>query len=649
MNNQNKPSTNRDLPEGTSRVHPLEVPHPFEASSTLDRMFALLVFSAAIFFRLLFFYLNSRNNPAFDFPIMDSLYHHDWAKEIISGNFWGNEIFFRGPLYPYFLALLFKISGSSISFALICQHIIGSFTCVLVYMLASEHYSRRVALSAGLLTALYWPIIFFEGELLIVTTLLFFNTLFILLFIKSIKRDDSRLLLAAGVVLGLAALTRPSVLVFIPAIPIVFFFLRNRTNPRTGIHWLGRSALVILFCLLVILPIMIRNYKVGKAIVPIASSGGVNFYIGNNPEADGRTAIVPGTAAPWWGGNEEAIAIAERAVGKKLTPAQASSYYFRQGFQFITSQPARAVRLFLHKLRMFWTSEERSNDKFIYFFWNLAGMDKVPLPGFWIVTPLALLGILLQWKRRRELSTLFLFILAYMLGVTVFFVNARFRLPVVPLLIVFASFSVHYLIATIRENKKLFALLLLLTAIFTLAVNYDFFTIRKTRSNHLAISHYTLGSALIRKEKKDKAITQYEMAYRHFNQNPTQAYELIAREVNYKLGALYWEKGECQKTIRILKYIRGEDDQSIASMGFLGDCYFKTGQLRGATKVFVEILDIRPDYMPALTGLVQTLATGGDLDTALQVLELAKEHFPPDDSRIQAMVQEIERLKANKE
>jgi 4-amino-4-deoxy-L-arabinose transferase-like glycosyltransferase len=590
-----------------------------------------------------------RNNPAFDFPIMDSLYHHDWAKAIISGNFWGDEVFFRGPLYPYFLALLYKISSSSIAFAILCQHIIGSLTCVLIYLLAGEYFSRRVSFTSGLIAAVYWPFIFFEGELLIVTTALFLNSLLLLLLSKSLRNDNSRAWIASGLVLGLAAVARPSILIFIPAIPIAFFLLRSKEALQTGTRWLGRSIIVILLCIVVILPVLIRNYIVGGAIVPVASSGGVNFYIGNNPQSDGRTAIVPGTDAPWLGGNEEAISIAEEAEGRNLTPAEASNYYFRQGMRFITSQPAHAFRLFLTKLRMFWTSEERSNDKFIYFFWHLSGMGKLPLPGFWIVAPFALLGLVVQWKRRRDLSHLYLFVLLYMLGIAAFFVNARLRLPVVPVLIIFAAYSFHFMIAAFFENKKHFVYALLLLAIFTLGVNYDYFTIRKTRGNHLAISNYTIGSALLQKDKKEEAIARYELAYRLHEQHPTPSYSLIAREVEMKLGALYWEKGECLKTIRILRDLRGNDDQSIAAMNLLGDCYLRTGQVGGAVKIFAEILNIRPDYLPGLSGLIQALAAKGDFDTAIQVLEHAREYFPPDEPAIDNMLEEIEELKSEME
>ena len=204
-----------------------------------------------------------------------------------------------------------------------------------------------------------------------------------------------------------------------------------------------------------------------------------------------------------------------------------------------------------------------------------------------------------------------------MLGVAAFFINARFRLPVVPVLIIFASYSIHYLIVAFRRNRRRFSCSLLLLVVLAFAVNYDYFTVRKHRDNHLAISHYTLGSALLSKNEKDRAIHQYELAYKYYKQYSSPSYALIAGDVQRKLGALYYENGDCLKAIRMLELVRGQDDQSIASMAILGDCYFKIGRAKDAVRIFAEILNMRPDYMPALSGLIQILAAGGDYDTAL--------------------------------
>ncbi len=623
-----KKKIHQDLAKATDRESKtpshLEKSQTFSTQNRQDWIQLAVVVAAAFLLRLLFFYLNHKNNPAFNFPIMDSLYHHEWAKDIVSGDFWGNEIFFRGPLYPYSLALLYKLSGSSISFAVLCQHILGSFSCGLTYLLAREYFTRHISLLSGLFAALYWTFIFFEGELLIVTHAIFLDLLCLFLLARSIKRRSFFYMIAGGFVLGLSAIARPSILAFVPVIPIVYYLNRDAGKGgrrRFFSNWAGRSSIVIASALIVILPVLVRNYIVGKAIVPIASSGGVNFYIGNNPTSDGRTAIVPGTKAPWWGGNDEAIAIAERNVGKKLNPAEVSSYYFHRGLDFFVSHPGQAAKLLLKKFQMFWSAEERSNDKFIYFFWSLAGMRRAPLPGFWLIAPLAVLGGVLLWRRKRELSLLYLFFLAYMLSVVVFFVNARFRLPVVPIMIVFASYAVLNLINTVRMNRRrlLKSILILLPAVFF--VNFEYPSFLKSRGKHNTISYYTLGSAYLQMGRSDDAIAQYEIARNNFKKFPTPSYALVSHDVNCKLGTLYWQKNDCDKTIEVLNNVRGNDEKTLIVRGFLGECYLKKNQLTNAYNVFTDILKVRPTDAPALTGLAQVYDAVGKLEEAESILE----------------------------
>jgi hypothetical protein len=383
---------------------PLEETRAFRWRDRRDWLHVGIVMAVAFALRMVFFYLNKKNNPVFYHPIMDGLYHHEWAVGILDGTVTADDVYFRGPLYPYLLAFLYKLSGTSVSFAVLAQHIMGTVTSGMVYLLGREYFSPRVSLVIGLTAALYWPFVYFEGDLLIITTVLLLNTVGLLFLARSIRLRSYGRLAAAGLAFGLSAIARPSVLIFFPALPLVLYWNRRRRVQQRD--WLIRSAVVVGAIVVVIAPVMIRNYVVGRSVVPIAASGGVNFYIGNNPASDGSTAIVPGTRADWWGGYYDAIAKAEMDEGRKLNLAEVSDYYFKRGLKWMTSYPEDATAHIFKKFRAFWSGPERANNKFIYFFWNLAGMKYVLLPGFWLIAPFALLGAVLQWRRRRLLSAL---------------------------------------------------------------------------------------------------------------------------------------------------------------------------------------------------------------------------------------------------
>lgn len=588
-----------------------------------DARNALAVFGAALVLRLIFFFLNRHNNPLFDYPIMDAKYHLEWAQKILAGNFWGDEVFFRAPFYPYLLALLYKIGGAKIGFVILCQHVMGSVSAVLVYVLARRFFACGVSLAAGLLTALYWPLIYFEGDLLFETLFVFLTLGFLVTIVIAAERRSAVLLALSGAVLGLAALTRPPILILIPVLP---FVLRSCAAGRGKAgaarrEWVRSTALVVAGALLFIIPVTVRNFVVGRDFVGIASQGGVNFYIGNNPQSDGRTAIVPGTRWDWWGGYEDSIRLAESAMGRKLKPSEVSDYYFRKGTEFILTDPAKAVPLLAKKLYLFWAAGERSNNKYIYFFWHQSGMGKVPLPGFWFVGPLALLGGVLLWPRRRDLSLLYLFVAAYTLAIVAFFVNDRFRVPVVPVLAVFAGYSIVYLWNAARANKSALWKALPVLAVCAIAVNADLLGFAENKIEQDALSHYTLGNAHLNRGDTEKAIAEYEDALERYRKYKHAGFLLVSRNVEYNLGRLYWSRKSCAQAIPHLEKVGGSDQYALLALEMLAECYTNEKRNENAIQAYSTILRAVPQHRKAKLGLARAYRLAGDLDRAGDTLQ----------------------------
>jgi len=530
------------------------------------------------------------------------------------------------------LAALYKISDSSIALAVFFQHLLGTCSAGLVYMLAREYFSPRVALTAGIGAALYWPFVYFEGDILIVSTFIFLNTLALFFFAKAQKQNSLRWFAAAGFAIGLSAIARPSILVLYPVIPL-FIYLTARGGPPQAPTWVRRTVVVAAAASIAIMPVMIRNFVVAQAVVPVAASGGVNFYIGNNPASDGSTAIVPGTRADWWGGYEDAIAIAEAEMGKELGLSEVSDFYFKRGMAYLSTQPESAWPHMFRKLRVFWSGPERANNKFIYFFWHLAGMKYVPLPGFGLVAPLGLLGMFVLWHRRRELAMLYLFVFLYSFSVVAFFVNARFRLPIMPIMIMFASYGAFYVISAYRKKSLQLVKALVVLAAATLIVNAEFMWFHKVRAYSNAISNYTLGNAYLKMGLKDTALGHFQIADAINQENPTNAYELIARDVNYNMGVLLWESAMCTRAIEILEKVGGSDIYAINALDKLGDCYLRRRELDNAYDSYSRLRRIDPDDVRGPTGHARCYAAGHNYPEAEKLLadlvDPTGETYPP--------------------
>lgn len=303
----------------------------------------LTVFGLAIILRLIYLLQQRTADPLFNYPILDGLYHHNWAVSIVKGAFLGRESFFRAPLYPYFLALIYKIFGIGFFMPRVVQSLLGSLSCVLTYRLGRAILGENVGLIAGLIAAAYPLSIYYENELLIPALLIFL----VLVAVQATRWAAARPAaktrwLAAGIAWGLAAVTRPNVLLSVASLPVwLARKCRRYLAAAAGFGLLGLA--------LVISPVTARNYLVSRELVLIAWQGGYNFYIGNNPNADGKTAIVPGTKKSWQGGYYDSKRLAEEALGKKLNNSEVDRYWFERGVAFILTRPGQGPAPFPEK------------------------------------------------------------------------------------------------------------------------------------------------------------------------------------------------------------------------------------------------------------------------------------------------------------
>src|SRR5207247_5299210 len=99
-----------------------------------------------------------------------------------------------------------------------------------------------------------------------------------------------------------------------------------------------------------ILPVTLRNFAVGHEFALLTTGGGEVFYIGNNPDANGRYLPPPFVHADPAREHDDFIAKAGELSGEKLTPGESSRYWLHQGPSWIASHPGDWGRLVLSKL-----------------------------------------------------------------------------------------------------------------------------------------------------------------------------------------------------------------------------------------------------------------------------------------------------------
>ncbi|MEO0086391.1 MAG: glycosyltransferase family 39 protein, partial [candidate division WOR-3 bacterium] len=375
------------------------------------------------------------NDPLFFAPQLDALYHHQWAMAVAGGVEFVRDAYFRAPLYPLFLGLLYRVFGVGMLVPRLVQAALGAAGCGFLYLIGRRLFNARTGIASGLLMAVYPLLVYYDGELMLEGLLV---VLVLAGFVLLRSREKDRQWLLPGLAFGLAAITRPNVLAFVAVLP-VWFLLEFRQG------WWRRLLLFLLGVVVPIVPVTIRNYAVSRQLVPIAWQGGINFYIGNNPQSDGITAIAPGSRGSWTGSYYDAKRRAEQVTGRELKGAEVDRFWMRRGLEFWRREPARAFGLLLRKTYLWLSGYEVSNERDIYFarryfFLGVLVMNPgwLKLP-FGIVLPLALAGIWLERGRWRRLLPVYLFLIGYSLSFIAFFVTARFRLPLVPFLLLLAA------------------------------------------------------------------------------------------------------------------------------------------------------------------------------------------------------------------
>jgi 4-amino-4-deoxy-L-arabinose transferase-like glycosyltransferase len=361
-----------------------------------------------------------QSSPFGNRPIVDERMYVEWARRIAGGELLGNDVFFFDPLWAYVLGGLFTLTHGSLFAARLFQIALGVGTVELVFRTADALASRRTAYVAAAMLALYGPFVFASGFLL--KEPLTIHGVAWVAFLLGLEPTRRRSF-ALGLTLGLLALLRGNFLVI--ALPLVL--------------WRKPRALAVAGLALPLSLSLAHNVAAGDQWILTTAHGGANFWLGNNPSSSGTYEAPPFIEARPASELSGFKAEAERRVGHPLTQAESSRYWFLEGLRFWGEQPLDALVLTFKKLRLLLSDYEVPDNYaftcvrsyFAFALWL------APL-GWGALLGLALLGAWQLRKERRAWPLLLLFGL-YSASVVAFFVFDRYRVPLAPLLCLFAA------------------------------------------------------------------------------------------------------------------------------------------------------------------------------------------------------------------
>ena len=541
-------------------------------------MWFFVIFGCAFFLRLIYLF-QIESIPLFYNLAGDARAYDEWGQRLAAGDWLGREVFYQAPLYPYFLGLLQFLLGHNLWQIRLLQITLGALSCALIFVVGRSLFSRQAGIAAGLMLSCYAPAIFFDGLIEKSTLDLFFISLLLVILLRPIHRLTQWM--AIGAVLGLLGLSRENALILALVVPVWIGFQFTAEPAINRLRWMG------LFCvglLLILLPVGLRNLTVGGEFRLTTSQFGANFFIGNNSSADGTYDSVRKLIREPHFEGQDARRLAERALGRALTPGEVSLYWSRQAWNYICSEPGAWLGLLGKKWLMVWNAREveDSDDFYIYQQWSSLLWVFGWINHFGILAPFAAVGLWLTRHQWRRLWLLYAMTFSLAVSVTIFYIFGRYRFPLVPLLALFAGTGIVGFMTLYNESS--WRLLVATVGVFlasALYVNWPIYGI----SGPGAGGYNNLSNAFFKQGKVGEAV-----------QGALRAIEL-------------------------------RPDYGVAHFN-LGNLYASQGKLDLAQRHFGEAIRLYPNYAPARSNLGQLLVDQGNLAAGIQHFRNAIELNP---------------------
>jgi tetratricopeptide (TPR) repeat protein len=491
--------------------------------------------------------------------ISDGQLYERAARDILAVPYWGEEPFYLQGAYAYLLAAGIAITDSVVG-GLLLQLLAAGAATVLFGLAARTCFGRRVgAYSTAVLLALP-SLAFYENKYLSVSLGVGSCMLLLWAFARVMTGPTFSRVFGFGLVAGLAVLARPNLLLAVPFCAIAAMLAAQR---RTVFARGGLFVMLLLGAGVVLAPMSLRNFVVtGSPTVFPSHGGGIPFFIGNNPDANGRWNDANGllSGQVWFEREELArrlnlvvpegsrVATLDTAIGNEL---------YNRAFTFIREQPADWLGL--EAVKAWFTL---GNHAFVRDY-DLLGERELLGPWypfglpFGIALGLGTLGLILLCRRaiqaRHEAahaalcSVLLGIVFAVLAANLLWFTSAQNRAPLLVPLAFAAGPAIDTIVRRVRRSLPKSALPTVAWVV-ALLLAVQAFVPRMPTDRPSSVHYYNLGNV-------EEVLGRKEAALEHYR---------IATERNPKQAMFWWRRALVARDLRRLDETRRSLDQLLA-------------------------------------------------------------------------------------
>lgn len=382
--------------------------------------------------------------PDFE-PIFDAADYERHAISLADGDGFGPSQFapgptaFRPPLYPVALAVVQAVGGGWTAERLLGA-LLGVATVLLIYLLAARLFDRRAAIVAGGIAAVFPPLVLLNASLL---SEALFLPLVLAAVLATLEYRDTRLMrwvVLAGVLSGLAILTRTT------GVPVVLALALGAwiTRPRFSRAGLAAPAVLVLAAVLTVTPWVIRNTAVFDRWVGLSTGSGYALA-GTYSEESEAEASAPGQPfSP-----NQLDTYKPMFEARALDEAEFTSELNDDATEYIGDNPGYVVETVVwNVLRVLELRGDVAFDqRFATSQTQAAGLERLDSPvlfrgSIYLVLALALLGVAAQsglLPARRAPLFVWAVPILLLLPALVIYGIPRYRAPIDPFLVMLAA------------------------------------------------------------------------------------------------------------------------------------------------------------------------------------------------------------------
>ncbi len=346
------------------------------------------------------------------------------------------------PLYPCFLAVLFKIFGvyskNAAIAALLTNCLISALTCIPLYHIGKILFGRNTGYLSAALLSLYPVSVWYAVNTVWDTAIVTFMGMMMMYGFLVLPQQpfNAKKSFFFGCFMGIAALVKTVILAFYP-FALIWLFFRTRLEIKKKIAWF---VLAGIGSAMTLMPWMLRNYFLFDRFM-VQSNFGLEFMLENN--AKSWDAFEATKDSSVFMRQHPTMDTGEFLLYKCLGETNYMRVCLSRTKEFIRENPEKFLRLVLRRIYYFWLGDLGGKNEWsgtLQVSFSLAGLKKLLYVA---PIPFMLLGLFMAVRRKAAvfLPAVYLFCIPGVYYLT--HVCSRFRHPLDPIILLFAVYGLY--------------------------------------------------------------------------------------------------------------------------------------------------------------------------------------------------------------